>query len=177
MTDCNPNKVPLKISVNLDEIASHLPRTQHPETVSLYTQLIGEFMFMTITTQPIIVQPVKALARFMTTANSELYMLAKGVLRYLKCVKSRKIIWCDASFKFPFVSCEIYVYSDASWTDIVPQCKNSLNSLIFCNSAGYTMTCRMPRIPGELLYPSFSSCCQWLHMGLLGVCKFDTLLI
>jgi hypothetical protein len=106
MTDCNPNKVPLKISVNLDEIAAHLPRTPHPETVSLYAQLIGEFMFMGITTQPIIVQPVKALARFMTTVNSELYMFAKGVLRYLKCVKSRKIIWCAARVKFPFVSCE-----------------------------------------------------------------------
>jgi hypothetical protein len=28
ITECNPNKVPLKISVNLDEIAAHLPRTQ-----------------------------------------------------------------------------------------------------------------------------------------------------
>ncbi len=38
-----------------------------------------------------IAHPVNALARFMTTANSELYVLAKGVLRYLKGVKSRKI--------------------------------------------------------------------------------------
>ena len=42
-------------------------------------------------THPLIVQPVNVLARFMTTENSELFVLAKGVLRYLKGVKSRKI--------------------------------------------------------------------------------------
>ena len=31
MTECNPNKVPLKTSVNLDEIAARLPSTPHPE--------------------------------------------------------------------------------------------------------------------------------------------------
>ena len=79
MTDCNPNKVPLKTSVNLDEIAVRLPRTPHPDTVTLYAQLIDELMFTAIKTQPLIAQPVNALARFMTTANSELHVLAKGV--------------------------------------------------------------------------------------------------
>ena len=88
MTDCNPNKVPFKTSVNLHEIAARLPLKPHPEIVSLYAQLIGELMFIAINTHPLIAQPVNALARFMTTANSELYMLAKGVLRYLKGVKS-----------------------------------------------------------------------------------------
>jgi hypothetical protein len=86
MTECNPNKFPLKTSVNLDVIADRLPRTPHPEVVSLYDQLIGELMFIAINTQPLIAQPVNALARFMTTTNSELYVLAKGVLRYLKGV-------------------------------------------------------------------------------------------
>ena len=83
--------MPLKTSVNLNEIAIRLPRTPHPEIVSLYAQLIGELMFIAINTQPLIAQPVNALARFMTTADSELYVLAKGVLRYFKGVKSRKI--------------------------------------------------------------------------------------
>ena len=91
MTDCTPNKVPLKTSVNLHEIAARLPLKPHQEIVSLYAQLIGELMFVAINTQPFIAQPVNALARFMTTANSELFVLAKGVLRYLKGVKSRKI--------------------------------------------------------------------------------------
>jgi hypothetical protein len=148
--------------VNLDEIAARLPRTPHPEVVSLYAQLIGELMFIAINTQPLIAQPVNAPARFMTTANSELLLakevlryliaqpvnalarfmtiansellLAKEVLRYLKGVKSRKIIWCASRVKFPFVPCEIYAYSDASWADIVPQCKSSLSYLIFCNN-------------------------------------------
>jgi hypothetical protein len=77
MTECNPNKVPLKTSVNLDEIAARLPRTPHPEVVCL----IGELMFIAINTQPLIAQPVNSLACFMTTANSELYVFAKGVLR------------------------------------------------------------------------------------------------
>ena len=135
MTECNPNKVPIKTSVNLNEIAARLPSTPHPEVVSLYAQLIGELMFIAINTQPLIAQPVNALARFMTTANSELYVLAKGVLRYLKGVKSRKIVWCASRVKFPFVPCEIYAYSDASWADIVPQRKSSLSYLIFCNNA------------------------------------------
>ena len=71
-------------------------------------------MFIGVNTHPLIAQPVNALARFMTTANSELYVLAKGVLRYLKGVKSRKIVWCAVRVKFPFVPCEIYAYSDAS---------------------------------------------------------------
>ena len=49
MTNCNPNKVPLKTSVNLDEIAARLPRTPHPEVVSLYAHLIGE---LTMTLNP-----------------------------------------------------------------------------------------------------------------------------
>jgi hypothetical protein len=138
MTDCNPNKVPLKTSVNLDEIAARLPRTPHPEVVSLYAKLIGELMFVAINTQPLIAQPVNALARFMTNANSELYVLAKGVLRYLKGVKSRKIVWCASRVKFPFVPCELYAYSDASWADIVPQRKSSLSYLIFCNNAVFS---------------------------------------
>ena len=140
MTECNPNKVPLKTSVNLevDEIAARLPRTPHPEVVSLYAQLLGELMFIAINTQPLITHPVNTLARFMTTANSELYVLAKVMLRYLKGVKSRKIIWCASRVKFPFVPCEIYAYSDASWADIVPQRKNSLNYLIFCNNAVFS---------------------------------------
>jgi hypothetical protein len=136
VTECNPHKVPLKTSVNLevDEIAARLPRTPHPEVVSLYAQLIGELMFIAINTQPLITHPVNTLARFMTTANSEFYVLAKVMLRYLKGVKSRKIIWCASRVKFPFVPCEIYAYSDASWADIVPQCKSSLSYLIFCNN-------------------------------------------
>ena len=58
MTECNANKVPLKTSVNLDEIAARLPRTPHPEVVSLYAKLIGELMFIAINTQPLIAQPV-----------------------------------------------------------------------------------------------------------------------
>jgi len=58
--------------------------------VSLYAKLIGELMFIAINTQPLIAQPVNALARFiarfMTNANAELYVLAKGVLRYLNGV-------------------------------------------------------------------------------------------
>ena len=76
--------------------------------VSLYAKLIGELMFIAINTQPLIAQPVNALARFMTTANAELYVLAKGVLRYLKGVKARKIVWCASRVKFPFVPCELY---------------------------------------------------------------------
>jgi hypothetical protein len=114
MTDCNPNKVPLKTSVNLHEIAARLPPKPHPEIVSLYAQLIGKLMFIAIITQPLIAQPVNALARFMTTANSELYLLAKGVLRYLKGVKSRQIGRCAARVNFPFLPCEIYAYLDAN---------------------------------------------------------------
>jgi hypothetical protein len=91
MTNRNPNKVPIKNSVNLDEIAARLPSRPDPEITNLYAKLIGELMFVAIITQPLIAQPVNSLARFMTTANSELYTVAKGVLRYLKGRKSRKI--------------------------------------------------------------------------------------
>jgi hypothetical protein len=104
-------------------------------------------MFIAINTQPLIAQPVNALARFMTTANAELYVLAKGVLRYLKGVKSRKIVWCASHIKFPFVSCELYAYSDASWADIVPQRKSSLTYLIFCNNAVFSWKASLSSVP------------------------------
>jgi len=44
MTNCNPNKVPLKTSVNFEEIASRLPKTPDRELVILYCKLIGEFV-------------------------------------------------------------------------------------------------------------------------------------
>ena len=136
MTNCNPNKVPLKASVNLDEIAARLRRTPHPETVSLFAQLIDELMCIAINKpQPLSAQPLNALTCFMTTANSELY--GAGVLRYLKGAKSRNIICSTARIKFPFVPCE-YAYSDARWSDIVPQRKSSLSYLIFCNNAVFS---------------------------------------
>jgi hypothetical protein len=52
MTNANPNKVPLKTSVNLAEIASRLPKTPDRELVSLYCKFIGELMFVAINTQP-----------------------------------------------------------------------------------------------------------------------------
>ena len=39
MTDCSPNDVPLKTSVNLDEIAARLPRTPHPLLIQRFTCL------------------------------------------------------------------------------------------------------------------------------------------
>ena len=95
--------MPVKTSVNLDEIVARLPRTPHPEVVSLYAQLIGKLMFIAINTQPLIAQPVIARARFMTTANSELYVLAKGVLRYLKALNLGKSF--DVPRVLNFLSC------------------------------------------------------------------------
>jgi len=138
MTNCNPNKVPIKPSVNLDEIAARLPSRPDPEIANLYAKLIGELMFVAINTQPLIAQPVNSLARFMTNANSELYTIAKGVLRYLKGRKSRKITWCAKNVKYPFAPCELYAYSDASWADVVPQRKSTLCYLIFCNNAVFS---------------------------------------
>ena len=74
----------------------------------------------------------------MTTANSDLYVHAKGVLRYVEGVKSRKSTWCASRVKFPFVPCEIYAYSDASWAEIVSQRKSSLSYLIFCNNGVFS---------------------------------------
>jgi hypothetical protein len=91
MSNCNPNKVPLKTSVNLDEIAFRLLKTPDRELVSLYCKLIDELMFVAINTQPLIAHLVNALARFMSNANHELYTLAKGVIRYLAGHKARKL--------------------------------------------------------------------------------------
>jgi hypothetical protein len=120
MTNCNPNKVPLKTFVNLDEIAFRPPKTPDRELVSLYCKLIGELMFVAINTQPLIANSVNALARFMSNANHELYTLAKGVLRYLAGHKARKLTWCAQRVKFQFYPCEIYAYADSSWADVVP---------------------------------------------------------
>ena len=51
MTNLNPIKVPMKTSVNLNEIASRLSKTPDRELTSLYCKLIGEIMFVAINTQ------------------------------------------------------------------------------------------------------------------------------
>jgi hypothetical protein len=138
MTNCNPDKVPLKTSVNFDEIASRLPKTPDRELVSLYCKLIGELMFVAINTQPLIAHSVNALARFMFNANHELSILAKGVLRYLAGHKARKITWCAQRVKYPFHPCELYAYADSSWADVVPSRKSSQCYLVFCNNAVFS---------------------------------------
>jgi hypothetical protein len=138
MTNCNPNKVPLKTSVNFDEIIPRLPKTPNRELVSLYCKLIGELMFVAINTQPLIAHSVNALARFMSNANHELYTLAKGVLRYLAGHKARKITWCAQRVKYPFHPCELYAYADSSWADVVPSRKSSQCYLVFCNNAVFS---------------------------------------
>ena len=137
-TNCNPNKVPLKTSVNFDEIASRLPKTPDRELVSLYCKSIGELMFVAINTQPLIAHSVNALARFMSNANRELYTSAKGVLRYLAGHKARKLTWCAQRVKFPFHPCELYAYADSSWEDVVPSRKSSQCYLVFCNNAVFS---------------------------------------
>jgi len=93
-----------------DEIVSRLPKTPDRELVRLYCKLIGELMFVAINTQPLITHSVNALALFMSNANHELYILAKGVLRYLAGHKDRKITWCAQCVKYPFHPCELYAY-------------------------------------------------------------------
>ena len=66
----------------LEPTGSRLRLPLNSSLFSLYAKLIGELMFIAINTQPLIAQPVNALARFMTDANAELYVLAKGVWIY-----------------------------------------------------------------------------------------------
>ena len=78
---------------------------------------------MAITTQPITAQPMKALARFMTTANSGLYVLAKGVLRHLQGVKFGNLF--DVLLTLNLIFCNNAVFS---W-------KASLSSVLAMSSA------------------------------------------
>ena len=74
----------------------------------------------------------------MSNANHELYILAKGVLRYLAGHKARKITWCAQRVKYPFHPCELYAYADSSWADVVPSRKSSQCYLVFCNNAVFS---------------------------------------
>ena len=64
---------------------------------------------------------------------------------------------CASRVKFPFVRCEIYAYSDASWAHIVPQRQSSLSYLIYCNNAVFSWTSTlssvlaMPSAEAELI--------------------------
>ena len=133
MQDAHPNKLPLHPSVDLTSI--NLPAVPDAKITGLYAQLIGELMFVAINTHPAIVQAVNGLARFMTNATSELFTHAKGVVRYLKGHKSRKIVFNSAKVPHPFQPCELYAFSDASWADVIPSRKSTYAYLIFCNGA------------------------------------------
>ena len=136
MEDANVNKVPLHPSVDLDSI--QLPAVVDTYYTGLFSQLVGELMFVGINTQPAIIQPLNRLARFMSNATKELFIHAKGVLRYLKGKKNRKVIFNAANVRFPFQPCELYAFSDASWADVVPSRKSSYSYFIFCNGAAFS---------------------------------------
>ena len=136
MQDAHPNKLPLHPSVDLTSI--NLPAVPDAKITGLYAQLIGELMFVAINTHPAIVQAVNGLARFMTNATSELFTHAKGVVRYLKGHKSRKIVFNSAKVPHPFQPCELYAFSDASWADVIPSRKSTYAYLIFCNGAAFS---------------------------------------
>ena len=111
-----------------------------PDTkiTGLFAQLIGELVFVAINTQPAIMQPVNALARYMTNATEEHLTHAKGVIRYLKGHKSRQLVWNAASVQAPFRPCEFYAFADSSWADVVPSRKSTHCYMIFVNGAVFS---------------------------------------
>ena len=136
MQQANTNKVPLHPSVDLTKI--HVPPVPDMKITGLFAQLIGELVFVAINTQPAIMQPVNALARYMTNATEEHLTHAKGVIRYLKGHKSRQLVWNAASVQAPFRPCEFYAFADSSWADVVPSRKSTHCYMIFVNGAVFS---------------------------------------
>ena len=80
--------------------------------------LVGELMYMAITTRPEISDVVNQYSRYMTKTTKGQYEVLNQILRYLVGVKHLKLTWCVAkSFPKGLKLFQIYLFTETSWSD------------------------------------------------------------
>jgi hypothetical protein len=95
------SQAPLSLSVDLESLP--LAERLNEDVLTSYTSLVGELIYIAINLVPQICYVLSAPTRYMTKATEAHFNYAKGVCRYLKGVRERRITWCATDF---LVTCE-----------------------------------------------------------------------
>ena len=135
-TDCNPAKLPLSPSVDLESL--QIPEKLDEAVVAEYSSLIGSLIYMAINTVPQISYVMSALTRYMTRAMEAHLTYSQHVLRYLKGNKHRRIRWCAANCRDPHTRHEIWSHVNSSYADAKPSRKSTMAYCLFVNNAVFS---------------------------------------
>ena len=81
MIDANPVTIPLETSIKLTKAAEDDRNLINP---TLYRQIIGSLMYLSIATRPDLAASISILSQFSSRPNQSHFATAKRLLRYLK---------------------------------------------------------------------------------------------
>jgi hypothetical protein len=136
LQDCHATQLPLSPSVDLESLP--LPEKPNEDVLTSYKSLVGELIYIAINSVPQICYVLSALTRYMTKATEAHFNYAKGVCRYLKGVKERRITWCAADCRDPHKMHEIWACADSSYADHKPSRKSTMAYMLFVNNAVFS---------------------------------------
>ena len=100
------------------------PDSTYPEVADLcsaYLSLIGELIYLSVTTHPDIVFIVSLLTQQNASPEPWHYTLAKHILHYLVGTIDFRLQYC-----FQSRDIALHAYTDASWANNTTQCSTSI---------------------------------------------------
>jgi Reverse transcriptase (RNA-dependent DNA polymerase) len=128
LVDAKTVSTPLPVGADLAKAnCPKTPEEQAEMADSRYRELVGCLMYSMLTVHPEIAYAVSVLSKFVANPGPIHYEAAKRVLRYLKGVKSAKLVlggWA-----------ELRAYSDADWAGDRDD-RRSTGAYVFCIGAG-----------------------------------------
>lgn len=104
MQDCNGSKIPMNMNKMFYEKKENTDTTNKP-----IRELIGSLMYLTLATRPDLSASVNFCSRNQNNPTEELWILLKGILRYLKQTVNFELFFDNK------VSTELEGYADSDW--------------------------------------------------------------
>jgi len=137
-----------KLSMNPGSDLDSLPILDTPDkiVVHAYAALIGELLYIAISTVPQLSYSMSSLARYMSKATPAHLTYAKVVLPYLIGIKKRQLIWCGQRVSLPHILGEIWAFVDSSWADDKNNRRSSMAYDLFVNSATFSWRATLSQI-------------------------------
>jgi hypothetical protein len=152
MSECNGVTTPMEVTKDQFNI------TPDDQVRTLYQQIVGSLIYLSVTTRLDIAYAVMQLSRFLHSPSRELLVKAKRVLRYLKSTTSYGLLYSSTD-NLP----KCFGFSDADWASNSD--RRSISGYIFmlCNAV-ITWKCKRQSVVSlstmEAEYIAVSSAAQ-----------------
>jgi hypothetical protein len=164
MDQCAPKSTPWDSGVTLTKAMSPASEEEREEMSSIpYRQIVGELLFLSISTRPDIAHPVGQLARFVSNPGPKHWTAAKRVLRYLNGTRSLGISFDGNQ------PTQLLGFADANWAGSEERRSTSGNVFMYGGGAISWRSQQQPTVAlstMEAEYVSLSGCTQqavWLR--------------